>query len=178
MKKKNNKKSLYGKANYNDELMQGVKILVSVILLIAIIYFATAILTGEINFNKKKNNNVSDDVMIQYDEIVAGQSFTRPNSSYYVLYYNFTDSGASKYLSLRNAYTAKDKALSVYMVDLEKAFNSTVVREKDSKFVDKPTNIKDLKVENPTLLKFEKGRVVQRISGKENIENHFEDITK
>lgn len=178
MKKKNNKKSLYGKANYNDELMQGVKILVSVILLIAIIYFATAILTGEINFNKKKNNNVSDDVMIQYDEIVAGQSFTRPNSSYYVLYYNFTDSGASKYLSLRNAYTAKDKALSVYMVDLEKAFNSTVVREKDSKFVDKPTNIKDLKVENPTLLKFEKGRVAQRISGKENIENHFEDITK
>lgn len=178
MKKKNNKKSLYGKANYNDELMQGVKILVSVILLIAIIYFATAILTGEINFNKKKNNNVSDDVMIQYDEIVAGQSFTRPNSSYYVLYYNFTDSGVSKYLSLRNAYTAKDKALSVYMVDLEKAFNSTVVREKDSKFVDKPTNIKDLKVENPTLLKFEKGRVVQRISGKENIENHFEDITK
>ncbi|MCI8568036.1 MAG: hypothetical protein HFG48_01810 [Bacilli bacterium] len=178
MKKKNNNKALYGRANYNNELMQGVKILVSVVILIAIIYFATAILTGEINFNKTSNDNVSKDVMIQYDEIVAGQSFTRYNSSYYVLYYNFTDNSASKYLSLRNAYIAKDKALSVYMVDLEKAFNSTILKEKDAKIIDKPTNIKDLKVENPTLLKFEKGKVVQRISGKENIEKHFESITK
>lgn len=178
MKNKNNKKSLYGKANYNDELMQGVKILVSIIVLIAIIYFATALLTGEIKFNKKNITNTSKDVMIQYDEIVAGQSFTRYDSSYYVLYYNFTDSGASKYLSLRNAYVTKDKSLSVYMVDLEKAFNSTVVKGKDEKIVDKPSNIKNLKVDNPTLLKFEKGKVVQRISGKENIEKHFESITK
>lgn len=178
MKKKNNKKSLYGSANYNEDLLRGAKILVVVIVLIGIIYFATAILTGEIKFNKKQDNKTTEDVLIQYDEIVAGQSFTRPNSSYYVLYYNFTESGASKYLSLKNAYTAKDKALNVYIVDLEKAFNSSIIKGDDEKVINKPSNIKDLKVESPTLLKFDKGKVTQRITGRENIVKHFEDITK
>ncbi len=178
IKNKSNKKSLYGKSNYNEDLVRGAKIFVAVVLLVAIIYFATAILTGEIKFNNKKKNDAPQEAVIQYDEIVAGQSFTRPEQSYYVLYYNFTDSNATKYLSLRNSYSAKDKALSVYMVDLEKIFNLSIVKSKDEKIIDKPNNIKQLKVDGPTLLKFSNKKVVQRITGKEDIEKYFDSITK
>ena len=175
MKRQKQKNRLYGKANYDDELVRGFKILVTVVVLIGIIYFATAFLTGEIKFNNKKTEE-KEEVTIQYDEIVAGQSFTRKDTSYYVLYYNFTDKTANDYLHLKDNYLSKEDSLNVYIVDLDKVFNQSIIKDKDDSINEKPTSIKDLKVDSPTLLKFSKGKVTKRVVGKEKIENYFEQL--
>ena len=72
MKNKKQKKNLY-KTNSTSELEYSkiIKITISVILILAVTYFVTALITGEIDFSKKEED-VKEEVSIQYDEIIAG----------------------------------------------------------------------------------------------------------
>lgn len=175
-KEKKNKKIFYGKANYNEEMVRGIKIFLCVALLFAAIYFVTALLTGEISFGKKEEKETV--TTIQYEEILAGESFNRSDKEYYILYFPFTDGASSLYITLKDAYAEKEKSLPVYIVDLDKYFNTSIVAKDDETFKDKPQNIGELKVKNATLLKFSDRKVVSRIEGKDNIKKAFEDLLK
>ncbi len=150
-----------------------IKIFVVVVLILAITYFATAIATGEIKFGKKKETE-KEETNIQYEEIIAGQVLNRKDSEYYVLCFDFTDTFSSYYLSLKDSYTEKEDSLPVYILDLEKSFNQEIVLEEGEDYQQKPSNVSNLKVNNPTLLKIKDHRVTERITGTDDILKFFE----
>jgi len=141
------------------DYMKVIKIGIGVLLVLALVYFVTALATGEIKFGKEATEE--EETIIQYDEIIAGETFNRPEEEYYVLYMNFTDTFASYYLSLIDTYETSDDSLNFYTVDIEKVINTDYV-----------TN--ELKVENPTILKISNSKITETITGRDNILNFFE----
>ena len=142
------------------DYMKVIKIGVGVLLVLGLVYLVTAIASGEIKLGKKENEKIETE--IQYQEIIAGETFNRNASEYYVLFMNFTDSYASYYLSLIDNYQMKDNSLAFFTVDMEKKINSDYV-----------TN--ELKVENPTILKISNSKITETITGKDNILNFFKN---
>ena len=134
-----------------------IKIGVGVLIVLAVVYLVTAIASGEIKFNNKKEE---EETTIQYEEILAGEVFNRKASEYYVLFCNSSDTYASYYLSLINSYKYNSDSLPFYTVDIEKKINNEYV-----------TN--ELKIENPTILKIKDSKIVETISGQENVLNFF-----
>ena len=134
-----------------------IKISVGVIAVLVIVYLVTALTSGEIKLNKKKT---VEETKIEYQEIIAGETFNRPASSYYVLFFNFSDSKASYYLDLIDSYKAKDNSLPFYIVDLEKKINTEYATD-------------TLNVTHPTILKISDSKKVETITGHENIKDFF-----
>ena len=134
-----------------------IKIGVGVVLVLVIVYLVTAIASGEIKLNNKK---VEEKTTIQYEEIFAGEAFNRNASEYYVLFCNSSDSYASYYLNLIKSYRSQENSLPFYTVDIEKKMNNDYV-----------TN--ELKIENPTILKIKDSKIVDTITGKDNVSNFF-----
>lgn len=168
MKNKKTKRKLYTTKQGNDyEASKIIRITIAVILVLGLTYFVTALATGEIKFKSNKDK-VVEEVSIQYEELIAGQIFNRKSDNYYVMLFNFTDVFASYYLSLKDAYE-KDKDIPIYIVDLEKDFNTNIVLKEDQNFIEKPSKLEDLKVSDPTMIKISKGKVTERIVGREKI---------
>ena len=132
-----------------------IKIGIGVILVLVLVYFVTALSSGEIKLNKKEDKK---ETSIGYQEIIAGETYNRKADSYYVLYFNFTDSKASYYLSLIDSYNKQDNSLPFYIVDLEKKINEEYINS-------------NLKVSHPTILKISNSNIVETITGHENIKN-------
>lgn len=172
--KKKTKRNLYKTNSSSDvEYSKVIKISIGVILVLALVYFVTALANGEIKFNNKnKNENV--ETSIQYEELIAGQILNRSDNDYYVLLFNFTDTYASYYLSIKDTYTQKDKSLPVYIVDLEKETNKGIVANEDNKIKIYVDNVNDLKVNSPTLIRIRNHRVVQSIEERDKIIEFFE----
>lgn len=156
------------------EYSKVIKIAIGVVLVLALTYFITAVATGEIKFGKKKEVEKSE-TSIQYEEIIAGEIFNRSLDEYYVFLFNFTDSFASYYLSLKDNYTQKDDSSFIYIVDLEKHVNKGIVLEEGNDYTEYPDNIDSLKVSNPTILKISNHRVTERIVGREDILKFLDD---
>jgi len=71
-----NKKDLFGKANYNEQVVTIVKIAIGVVLALAVVYFATALVTGEIKLGNNNKEEIKE-ATIQYEEIIAGSIINR-----------------------------------------------------------------------------------------------------
>ena len=171
--KKKTKRKLYTTNTTSDiEYSKIIKITIGVVLVLVLTYLITGLATGEIKWGKKEDTT-KEEASIQYEEIIAGEVLNRSGSEYYVFLFNFTDSSASYYLSLKDSYIKEDKALPFYIVDLEKHINQQVVAE-DGNIKTNVNSVNDLKVENPTIIKVKNHKVVESIEGKENILNFFE----
>lgn len=156
---KRNKRQRNYKTTTSTELdyMRVVKISVGVLIVFALVLIVSKIAMGEIKFNKKTEEK---ETVINYQEIIAGETFNRKEDEYYVLFYNFSDKDASYYQSLMQSYQYKTNHLSVYTVDLEKKMNSVYAEE-------------SLEVSNPTLLKISNSEVSDRYEGKDSIVEFF-----
>lgn len=170
---KKTKKTLYKtNSSMNTEYSAVVKIAVGVIIVLVLTYLITALASGEIKLGKK-NQEEKKEVSIQYEEIIAGQILNRNHDEYYVLLFNFTDTFASYYLSLKDNYITEDNALPFYIVDLEKYSNQSISTEKEEEIVTNIDNVNDLRVMNPTIIRVKNHRVVESIKGRESILNFF-----
>lgn len=150
------------KNNESPELKTIIKIVVGIALFFGIVYFGAGLLTGDIKLKKEKK-----EVEIQYSEILAEKTFLQNNSEYYVMYYNF-DSNDTELITAIISTLSKDT--TVYTVDLDKNFNKNYISsEIDTKT---PSNSSELKVTSPTLIKIKNKKVVNFITGLENIVEH------
>lgn len=137
-----------------------IKIIVIVILIIAIFYGLTIIIT------KNKKQSISDEtkenVDIQYDEILIGSIYNQKETEYYVLVELESD-----YLTLSssiNNYKKKENALKMYTCNLNNGFNKQYFGEV-SNFTNKyPTFSKS------TLLKIVNKQIVEYIEGTDDIQ--------
>lgn len=178
-----NKKTKKQKLNYSNkfydqdnEALKIVKILVGIILFLVIFYLLAMIMTGEIKFGNKAKTE--EETVIQYDEILAGQSLNRMDDEYYVLYYNFSEKLSSTYVAYRDAYTQALKGIPMYMVDLENGFNTKYLLKEGEEKVELPEEIDQLKVKNPTILKIKDHKVIERTEGKEAVKNLLKELNK
>lgn len=150
------------KNNSTPEVKTAVKIVIGILLFLIVIYFASAIASGEIKLKKDKNTEVT----IQYSEILAEATFKQKSSDYYVIYYEFDSKSISLIESIVSDLSQTSK---VFKVDLSKNFNKNYTSDSVNK---NPKNISELKVTNPTLIRIKSGQVVDFITGLDSIKNY------
>lgn len=151
--------------NTKREMPSEVKRTIIIIIVAAVIlvgvYFLTNIILNNDNTQEEKitENN------IQYDEILAGESFNK-EGEYYVIYYDATDE-YSTISSLISSYQLNNTETKLYSVDLSNGFNKKYVTDGDVVTDD----VSSLKVKDTTLIKFNEGEVTEVITDINQITN-------
>lgn len=156
---KKNKEKKKNEYSEKKELINLSKIIFS-ILIIAI--FATMLFyIVSKNYTLKKST-----ANIDYDEIMAGQTFTKKDNEYYVLFYEFdNDNDLSDKIN--------EKKSVIYKVDLLNSFNKSILSETSNKSASKA---EELKIAGPTIIKIKSGKNVEYIEGYDNIVKYLEGV--
>ena len=140
-------------------------ILICVVLLFGLMYFLTTrILSKEVT-KKRKQSEVTEST-IQYEKILAGESFTMEQEEYYVVYYDSTDTNLSSTIA---TYQADKKDIKLYSVDLNDGMNKKYITDSDIN----TSSIENLKVKNPTLIHFKNKEVVDTITDENEINDYL-----
>ena len=129
-------------------------IVVAVVLLVGMYFLTTVILNKDSDDNSKITENA-----IQYDEILAGESFNQSEDEYYVIYYDSSNE-YSVISSLISSYQLNSSDTKLYSVDLANGMNKKYVT--DGNIV--TDNASSLRVKDTTLLKFNNGEVSEVIT--------------
>ena len=129
-------------------------IVVAVVLLVGMYFLTTVILNKDSDDNSKITENA-----IQYDEILAGESFNQSEDEYYVIYYDSSNE-YSVISSLISSYQLNNSDTKLYSVDLADGMNKKYVT--DGNIV--TDNASSLRVKDTTLLKFNNGEVSEVIT--------------
>lgn len=158
----------------NDEIIRMIKVFAIVVLALVSFYFIFAIYNGEISFGKKDDEE--EEVTIQNIKILAGSTFNRIDSEYYVLFYDFEGNNALNCLAIYNLYNQKEEHLKMYVVDLNNAFNKTYVV--DSIDLVNVNSASELKVMDASLIKVKDGKAEFVISGNEELSNYQDTLLK
>ena len=138
------------------------KTFITIMILLVVFFIVLYILTGifvtkEIKWFSK--NDTEDSVTEIENKILATDSLRQVEEEYYVYYYDITDEDSD----VANALYSIDE--KIYRVDLNDAFNSNFVGEPSGVVSD----INDLKVSNPTVIKVSSEQIVAFYSGAEEI---------
>jgi len=108
-----------------QEWVKGLIIILVVIGILSIFFLITVHITNNSSDTTISDNKDNTEAVIQYEEILAGSSFSMNEDSYLVLYYDKSDSDlSSEFSSVVSSYNNKDDALALYSVDMDSAFNS------------------------------------------------------
>ena len=167
MSKKNKRNKVEKVKSYSsdsEEITKMLKILAGLIIVLGVFYLLFSFASGEFSSKKKSDEPVE----IQDIEILAGNAFSRSNEEYYVLMYNFEAADSIAYNNIYNMYANYKTDSKMYVVDLNKKFNTPYVVE-DRSLVN-VSNVDSLKVVNGTLIKVSKGKGVSYNIGIEEIE--------
>ena len=169
-KKLDNKKELKGdnkkidKVKSNSEFKNNIKIIFFVALVFGFFYLLTYVLVGDLSFFDKEEDV---ETTIQYEEILAGSSFSMNASRYLVVYYDKSSDDADEIMSAIYTYEASYEPLTVYTVDLSNALNNGVVVEENSN--KNPSKVSELAINGTTLIRFRDGEVREYIEGKDSV---------
>lgn len=136
-------------------------IVVAVVLLVGMYFLTTVILNKDSDDTSKITENA-----IQYDEILAGESFNQSEDEYYVIYYDSSNE-YSVISSLISSYQLNSSDTKLYSVDLTDGMNKKYVT--DGNIV--TDNASSLRVKDTTLLKFNNGEVSEVITDTNEITN-------
>ena len=128
-------------------------IIVAVVLLVGMYFLTTAILSKD-NEEQKITENA-----IQYDEILAGESFNQGDGEYYVIYYDSSNE-YSTISSLISSYQLNNSDTKLYSVNLSNGMNKKYITDGDIVTDDASS----LRVKDTTLLKFTDGEVTETIT--------------
>ena len=149
-----------------DEIPVEIKrvIIISLVILIVLvgIYFLTEVI---LNKEDDDSDKVTENA-IQYEEILAGESFNQSEDKYYVIYYDSTDDYSS-ISSLISSYQMNDNEVKLYSVDLSNGMNKSYVT--DGNVV--TTNASSLRVKANTLLEFTNKKVTDVVTDNSEIIN-------
>lgn len=160
---KQNKRIKQGKRVSEDESQ--IRTLIILFVIVVLICVGIYFLTDTMIKRESSSKNTLQDVEINYDIATVGTMFNRIEDEYYVLLYSNEEEG-TKLNSKLNAYRSSDDYIKTYYIDLDKKINNGVLGDKLEK---KPKNSNEVKVKGATLYKMSAGKVVECISGVDNI---------
>lgn len=175
--KEKSKKQKIEKMNNNSsmEVNNIIKITIIVLIIFACVYFFTALLTGKINFG---NNNNDSDVIIQYEEILAGESFDQSEAEYLVLFYDFNGIDAGIYSNLLYNYELTSAAIKYYTVDMSSGMNQLYKVNSDEVSALNVSKASELKIKDATLIRFVNNKIANYYEGNAAIEAYFKNFSK
>lgn len=167
--KKNKKKFKNSNINYDDSinLKYAVKVVLSVVVALMALYFVVVVfVTGEVKFfnNSESSSEVNDssEVSSTSNKILASATFRQSPEVYYVCYYDFKED-AEQIESVIGSVSD----VSVYKVDTGDSLNSNYVTEESGN--KEVSDIGNLKVKSPTVIKIDNDQVVGYYEGLDNI---------
>lgn len=122
-----------------------------------VFYIITTLIT---NSSKGLNEKVAENVPaeIQYEEILAGETFNKSETEYYVLFFDFDGEQASYYNTIIST-----SSKTIYKVDLGNTFNKQYASEETNK---NAQTASELKVKEATLIQIKNNRNVSYTEGK------------
>ena len=157
------KEHLSNKGGLPSEVKKTIIIIVIALFLLVGMYFLTkVILNKDVEEDKIMENT------IQYDELLAGESFNQDEDEYYVIYYDSSNE-YSTISSLISSYQLNNSDTRLYSVDISNGMNKKYVTDEDI-ITD---NASSLKVKDNTLLKFRNGEVSEVITDINEITNYL-----
>lgn len=135
-----------------------VKIAITVFVVLIMFYALTMAITGAFDPKKQLTDDEKEaPSVIQYDEILATQTFNMNYGEYYVMFYDFESQGSSLYKSIMSKYLDSNKNAKIYTVDLSKGINKVYIGEEGNA---KVSNAEGLKINGPTVIKINNGQNV------------------
>jgi hypothetical protein len=138
-----------------------------VLAIFVVFFFITTLVTD-------KSTDANDEVTIQYDYIVVGEIFNKPESEYYVLATSDKDANDLYNLYI-SYYEQKDSYLKTYYIDLDDGFNSGYVTDKSNIFV---SDLSKLRFKGATLLHVKDKKIDICYEGKEQLVIQYEKLIK
>lgn len=140
-------------------MKQFITIIVVLLVFFVILYILTGIfITKDIKWFDKKDNT-TDDVSTISNKILGVDSLRQSEEEYYVYYYDTTNENSE----VTNTVNMLGKM--VYKVDLHDAFNANIVGDPSGVVSD----ISELKVADPTVIKVVNGTITEYYTGVEQI---------
>ena len=156
-----------GKYNYQTEEQKEMQkffiVLIILVLIILGVYLCSKVFIKpdikEYEYTTGEINN---------EAISVGTLFSKNDSSYYVLAYDFNGNNASNYKNYASYYNNfSTKGIKIYYLDLSTVFNKPYYVNENSN--PKATNIKDLKMIDGTLLLIKDKKISKYMEGIDNI---------
>jgi predicted RND superfamily exporter protein len=172
--KKENKKKNSPKLIEQDYITFGQfqnlpKILIIVVGIFILFYFLSYYLSN--NYKPDNTNKEDTTSIIQYSEILAGETFNQKDSKYYVIFYDSDGNDANLYKYIINSYNqSTNKSLPLYTVDLSNGFNTSYINVTSNKSVQNSVN---LKINGPTLIKISNERNILYVEGADSIKKNL-----
>lgn len=139
-----------------------------VMVVIVLFYGLTSLITkNEKNIEKNKQK---EETVIQYDEILVGDIFSKTESEYFVLAAFENDTELSNYNSLVSEYSSKEKSLKVYTINLSSGFNK--------KYVSEFSNFDSIypQFNRSTLIKISNKKILEIYEGPTKIKNALNNL--
>lgn len=147
----------------NKEVKNGIIVGVVVILSLVVVYFITAIVTGEINIGGKKDNTDSSVSDNSYDNmIMASTTFDKSEDEYMVIFY----SEKNKTDNLDLIISSYKGDIKLYKVNTDEVINKFVLSDEENSSA---TNKDELKVKTPTLLTINNKKIIYYTSNEDEI---------
>jgi hypothetical protein len=128
-RQKNKEKKVMTIETNDESFSHLIKIGSIVIIVIAIFYGLTVFLTSKLDKSDNTDDSNKTNATIQYEEILAGETFNMNNNEYYVMFYDFEDPTASVYETIISNYKTSHTDAIIYKVDLSKGFNQPYISE-------------------------------------------------
>lgn len=141
------------------------KIILSVVIILLVLYYVLAVfVTKEIDVSGNKDSDVSDnnDTSNVTNKILGAATFKQSEATYYVYYYDFDEEDEE----IANVISSLNDS-KVYRVDTGSSLNGNYVTEGDSN--KNVTDISNLKVKNPTIIKIDNDKVIEYHEGVQDI---------
>ena len=159
----------------DNEMSKLIILILVVALVFALFYVITLFVTKKDDDTTKSSSNEDENVVIQYENILAGNIFSQKQGEYYVLVYFEDDNYLDLYKSYLTYYKSNvENATPYYLVDMDDAFNNSFVAEK-SNIV---SNIKELKFSQTALLRIRDKKIISTYEGNEQITGKLGRMTK
>lgn len=145
----------------------------SVVLFIGLFYGLNLILTKMGAFEEGYTKPIKTAAEINYDEILYGNVFNKPEKTYYVIFDTYGDLTNNVYIEY--LISSKEYSNKIYKVDLSNPMNKNINSDKSNKKASKPS---ELEINDTTLIKISSGKITNYIIGDEKIESYLEKLSK
>ena len=163
VKKEITKKIEKMESGAENDILKVLRVIFIVMVVFAFFYLLTVAIVG------RDEEEETEETAIQYEEILAGSSFTMRDDEYLVVYFDFTSEDASDINSAIYTYSSGygDDILRVYTVDMSNAFNKKYASEDDSN--ENPETAGDLLINAPTIIRIKDGKVAEYIDDLDDV---------
>lgn len=140
-----------------NQILNFTKIICGILISVIAVCIIANIANG--NYNLEEEQKETD-----YTNIVAGQTFTRSDDEYYVVFYD-----DEKILDTINNVSFE----TIYKVDLNSSLNKNIVSEKGNP---KAEDAESLKINGTTIIKIEDGKNVSYVEGYDKVISYLNEL--